>query len=110
MLRRGAGAVRFANADELDTYGTGSGREVTDVDVEAALEEALFLGLRTNAGVDLLALEAEFGAKRVDGCAESLRQLVEGGLLRREDGRVMLTERGRMVSNEVFGELLREAA
>jgi oxygen-independent coproporphyrinogen-3 oxidase len=113
MLRRGASptvnAVRFANGDFLEAYAAGDGREVTEVDLDAAFEEALFLGLRRNSGVDLVALRAEFGAARVAGCAEALRELVEGGLLGREGERVMLTERGRVVSNDVFGELLRVA-
>jgi len=107
MLRRGAAAVRFANADSLEAYAAGTDREVTEVDLDAAFEEALFLGLRRNAGVDLAALRAEFGTARVAGCTDALREMVGGGMLRQEGERVMLTDRGRMVSNEVFGELLR---
>jgi oxygen-independent coproporphyrinogen-3 oxidase len=110
MLRRGAEAVRFANADSLEAYAAGADREVTEVDADAAFEEALFLGLRRNAGVELAALRAEFGAVRVASCSEVLRDLVEGGLLLHEGERVMLTGRGRLVSNEVFGELLRVRA
>ncbi len=106
MLLRGAEAVRFANADSLEAYAAAEGREVTVVDEDAAFEEAMFLGLRRNAGVDLMDLRQQFGAGRVAGCAEAVRDLVEGGLLRRVGDRVMLTERGRFVSNEVFGELL----
>ena len=113
MLRRGGssfeGAVRLANGESLEAYSAGDGREVTLVDADAAFEEALFLGLRMNAGLDLYELRDEFGAARVEGCAEAVRELVEGGLLRRNGEWVMLTERGRMVSNEVFGELLRVA-
>jgi len=107
MLRRGTAALRFANADSLEGYAAGADCEVTEVDLDAAFEEALFLGLRRNAGVDLAALRVEFGTARVAGCTESLRELAEGGLLRREGETVMLTDRGRIVSNEVFGELLR---
>jgi oxygen-independent coproporphyrinogen-3 oxidase len=110
MLRRGAEAVRFANADSLEAYAAGAEREVMQVDADAAFEEAMFLGLRTNSGVDLVVLLEEFGAAPVASCSEAVRDLVEGGLLRRDRERVMLTERGRMVSNEVFGELLRAVA
>ncbi len=99
MLRRGGlrdgGAVRFANADEMETYMSGVGGEVTFVDEEDAAEEAVFLGLRMNKGV------AEVVLRGVE-----LEEMVKDGLMRRGGGRVMLTERGRMVSNEVFGELL----
>jgi oxygen-independent coproporphyrinogen-3 oxidase len=107
MLRRGAEAVRFANANSLEAYAAGEEQEVTTVDQDAAFEETLFLGLRRNAGVDFASLLQEFGALRVESCAQTVRNLVEGGLLRREGERAMLTDRGRMVSNEVFGELLR---
>jgi oxygen-independent coproporphyrinogen-3 oxidase len=107
MLRARVGAVRFANPDTLEAYAASEGREVTLVDADAAFEEALFLGLRMNRGVEMSALEAEFGRARVDGCMEAVNDLVQGGLLRCEDGFVMLTDRGRIVSNEVFGELLR---
>lgn len=107
MLRRGEGAVRFANADSLEAYAASEGREVTEVDADAAFEEALFLGLRRNAGVNLAELREEFGSERVVNCDEAMRDLVSGGLLLRDGERVMLSGRGRMVSNEVFGELLR---
>jgi oxygen-independent coproporphyrinogen-3 oxidase len=110
MLRTRDGAVRFANTDELDVYLAGVAREVTQVDRDAAFEEALFLGLRMNAGVSLLELEDEFGRGRVQGCTSAMRDLTDGGLLRRDGELLMLTERGRMVSNEVFGELLRGVA
>ncbi len=110
MLRRGVESVRFANAASLEAYAAGADREVTVVDEDAVFEETLFLGLRRNVGVDLAELRRGFGAGRVDGCAEAVRELVEGGLLRRDGARVMLTDRGRVVSNEVFGELLRVVA
>jgi oxygen-independent coproporphyrinogen-3 oxidase len=110
MLLRGVEAVRFANADSLEAYAEGADREVTLVDEDAAFEEALFLGLRRNAGVDLAALREEFGAARVAGCADAIRDLDDGGLLQREGERLMLTDRGRILSNEVFAELLRVAA
>jgi len=108
MLRRGPGegAVRLANPDGLEAYLDGGQREVTEVDEGAAFEEALFLGLRLNAGVSLDGLEAEFGRARVEGVLPAIGEMVAGGTLDRDGVRVRLTERGRMVSNEVFAELL----
>lgn len=109
MLRRGVGAVRFANADSLEAYTSGAEREVTAVDADAAFEEALFLGLRRNVGIDLAELREDFGAGRVKICEQSIPDLIDAGLLRRKRERVMLTTQGRIVSNEVFGELMRAA-
>jgi oxygen-independent coproporphyrinogen III oxidase len=106
MLRRGVGGVRFANPDELEGYLEGGEREVTEVDEDAAFEEALFLGLRLNAGVSLGALEAEFGRARVAAVLPVVGEMIRGETLEREGEWVRLTERGRMVSNEVFAELL----
>ena len=65
MLRRGAEAVRFANADSLEAYAAGGEREVTVVDVDAAFEEALFLGLRRNVGVSMDEMRLQFGGDRL---------------------------------------------
>ncbi|MBB5055386.1 oxygen-independent coproporphyrinogen-3 oxidase [Granulicella aggregans] len=109
MLRRGEGAVRLANADSLEAYAVGAEREVTEVDEDGAFEEALFLGLRRNVGVSLDDLKAEFGSGRVETFAGMAGELAKDGLLQQHGARVMLSERGRMISNEVFGELLRVA-
>jgi oxygen-independent coproporphyrinogen-3 oxidase len=102
--------VRFANADSLEAYAARSRREVTVVDADAAFEEALFLGLRRNSGIDLIQMREEFGAPRLDACNQAARELVHDGLLRQQGETLMLTQRGRIISNEVFGELLRVVA
>ncbi len=109
MLRDGAGGVRWANAEEMGGYvGAGIGergfrRTVDWVGERAALEEALFTGLRLVAGVSLAALRGEFGR---------LMEEVEfggmEGLLERDGDWVRLTSAGRLISNEVFGRLLLE--
>jgi oxygen-independent coproporphyrinogen-3 oxidase len=106
MLRRGMGGVRWSTPDGLEGYLAGGEREVTAVNDEAAFEEALFLGLRMNVGVSLEELEAEFGAARVETVMPVVGEMVAGELLALEGRRVRLSERGRMVSNEVFAELL----
>ena len=110
MLRRvGDGEVRFANTDELGSYGL-AGRTVPQViDAEGAFEESLFLGLRMLEGVGVQALEQQFGA-RVRRVSGSVEELVHAGLMTSRDGRWALTLRGRLLSNEVFGELLAVAA
>jgi len=80
-----------------------SGREVS---LDAAMEEAFFLGLRLNGGVDLKAVAAEFGDAAVEAVADVIDELVEYGLLERSDHQVHLTARGRLLSNEVFEKFL----
>jgi oxygen-independent coproporphyrinogen-3 oxidase len=79
-------------------------RTVDRVGKEAAFEEALFLGLRLVDGVDLGILDASFGMNGL--IAEALREMADAGLVGVDSGRLRLTARGRMASNEVFGRLL----
>ena len=115
MLRCGDGAVRWANTDDLARYEgqryeiQGSRVEWPEVErigVERGFEEAMFLGLRMNEGVDLEELRVEFGEELVQGAVTALDDVEEAGLVEREGNRVRLTARGRIVSNEVFSRLL----
>jgi oxygen-independent coproporphyrinogen-3 oxidase len=107
MLRRRREAVRWANPETLEAYGLPElDRERTVVDEDAGFEEAMFLGLRRTVGVSVMELEAEFGRARVDAVGDVMGALIAGGLMEREGDWVRLTARGRMVSNEVFGELM----
>ncbi len=69
-------------------------------------EEAWFLGLRLNAGVNVAALEQEFGREMVEPAMEIVGRLVPDGLLTFDGERVRLTARGRLISNDVFQEFL----
>jgi oxygen-independent coproporphyrinogen-3 oxidase len=128
MLRCGEGAVRWGNASELEEYlaerfevqgprfegktlvqdSRGAEREVEVVGRERGFEEAMFLGLRMNVGVDLEAMHAEFGEELMQGAESALSDVEEAGLVEREGSWLRLTARGRMVSNEVFSRLLVE--
>ena len=108
LIYRDAGsrAVRFSMPDSLDGYMRSPHREKTVVSATAFLQEAFFLGLRLNRGIDLEELRKEFGKAAVDTQAEVIADLVGVGLLRSEGARVFLTSRGRLLSNEVFQRFL----
>jgi oxygen-independent coproporphyrinogen-3 oxidase len=105
MLRAGesseGAAVRWANAEAMREYGVAA-PVVTRVEDRGAFEEALFLGLRMVEGVSVEGLREDW----VRGCAGSVGEMVEAGLMEVREGRWLLTMRGRLVSNEVFGRLL----
>jgi len=65
--------------------------------------ESVMLALRTADGVT----QASVGAAAWTGLAERLAESIEAGLVEKAgDGRLALTLRGRLLSNEVFGRLL----
>ena len=98
----GAESVRFSTPDSLEAYTAGSALNRTQVSPAAALEEAFFLGLRLNRGVDLRRVAAEFGEDAVAGFGETIADFVRMGLLEKQADVIRLTARGRLLSNEVF--------
>jgi oxygen-independent coproporphyrinogen III oxidase len=121
MLRHGPGAVRRANTSDLDAYLAGAANHelpllgsasphIEKIGREQAFEEALFLGLRMNEGVNLNSLRAEFGEGLVGAAVEALGDVAEAGLVEHQTTHIRLTARGHMVSNEVFSRLLVTAA
>jgi len=108
MLRTRDGRVlRWTTADDLKAYAAGA--EVAEMSWLTAAgqhEEAWFLGLRMNAGVDVRALEREFGEALVARAMERVGALAEAGLVAADGERVWLTAKGRLLSNEVFQEFL----
>jgi oxygen-independent coproporphyrinogen-3 oxidase len=88
------GRERQANAESVEEYVSGSGRERGQAG-RPTLHEHLFLGLRMMSGVSL----SDEEWRRF---AEPIRKFVDGGLVQAEDGRLRLTARGVLLSNEVF--------
>jgi oxygen-independent coproporphyrinogen-3 oxidase len=112
MLREDGGelVLRATTTDDLKGYLSGDlFRETTWLSPARQVEEAWFLALRTNAGIDPEELQEEFGRELVAASVEVAGRLAGDGLLLREEGRFRLTPRGRMVSNDVFQEFLAEA-
>ena len=64
--------------------------------------EAAFTGLRRREGIDLAAFRRRHGADLLDEYGPALRDSFEAGLLEAEAGRLRLTDRGLLLSNEVF--------
>lgn len=116
MLRTENGsALRFATTDELDIYLSGSvdtsasgWDEARTLAREEELEECWFLGLRLNRGVDMASLRRDFGAAAVQAFELVLAELEHDALIQWTGDQVALTERGRLISNDVFSRFLLE--
>jgi oxygen-independent coproporphyrinogen III oxidase len=103
----GAYALRSKTADDLKLYLEDTeSPETAWLSPDRRHEEAWFLGLRMNSGVDASALEAEFGHTRVAAALEAANRLTQDGLLITEGDHIRLTPRGRLLSNDVFQEFL----
>ena len=101
----GAEAVRFAMPDSLDAYMNRAALSVTRISPQAALEESFFLGLRLNRGLDLNMLRTQF-ASAVAACDPIIEDCLRDGLLEQRNESVSLTDRGRLISNDVFARFL----
>ncbi|HET9476407.1 MAG TPA: radical SAM family heme chaperone HemW [Dehalococcoidia bacterium] len=73
---------------------------------EASMADTAILGLRLNEGLDMPAFEARFGKSLDATYGPAITELSALGLLERENGRLRLTPRGRLLANEVFVRLL----
>jgi oxygen-independent coproporphyrinogen-3 oxidase len=99
--------LRATTTDSMQAYLRGTRESETEwISPAQQYEEAWFLGLRTNAGVDVAALRDEFGEELVAAALETVERLAKDGLLTFDGARARLTARGRLISNEVFQEFL----
>jgi oxygen-independent coproporphyrinogen-3 oxidase len=73
---------------------------------EMEMADTAILGLRLNEGLDVGEFERRFGRGPDVVYGPVLSETSALGLLERDDGRVRLTEHGRLLANEVFVRLL----
>jgi oxygen-independent coproporphyrinogen-3 oxidase len=104
------GDRRWANAADLRAYLGGGGERGARVEEDRSRArraiEALIAGLRLAEGVDLESLRARYGAAFVPPGHALIDTLARADLVESGPGRLRLTRRGRLVSNEIFERLL----
>jgi oxygen-independent coproporphyrinogen-3 oxidase len=107
MLLRENGAVRFANPDELSVYESETS-PLTPFTVQdrEAFEETIFLGLRLNEGLSLSQLRGNFPREFLFPTEQAAQELIRDGFLIERQDRWQLTLPGRLISNDVFTNLL----
>jgi oxygen-independent coproporphyrinogen-3 oxidase len=99
--------LRSTTSDDLKAYLAGCDPvETAWLTRTQQHEEAWFLGLRLNAGVEVAALEREFGRAIVSPALKAVERLVEAGLVVSDGKTVRLTAKGQLLSNDVFQEFL----
>jgi oxygen-independent coproporphyrinogen III oxidase len=100
-------SVRFSTTDDYNQFLSASELHGAGVTREQALEENFFLRLRLNSGVDLAKLRKEFGEAAAKFDARVAR-LIALGLLTQSGDNLSLTQRGILLSNEVFESFIGE--
>jgi oxygen-independent coproporphyrinogen-3 oxidase len=73
---------------------------------ETVMSDTTILALRLNEGLDVPAFERRFSTTLDAAYGPALAEFTSLGLLERENGRLRLTPRGRLLANEVFVRLL----
>ena len=100
-------ALRSTTTDELGALLEGKEAvETSWLSLDRQHEEAWFLGLRMNAGVNVAAVEREFGSVALGRAMEVVGRLKEDGMVSSDGKTVRLTAQGRLLSNFVFEEFL----
>jgi oxygen-independent coproporphyrinogen-3 oxidase len=95
--------LRSTTTSDLNSYLAGpSASEVDWVSLRRQHEEAWFLGLRMNRGVELAEIEKEFGSELAATALDRVEQLEGDGWVTLFEGRIRLTAQGRLLANEVF--------
>jgi len=103
MKDAGVDALRFGTPWELEAFMKWDGETACEIiSPTSALEETFFLGLRLNRGVSLAEVAAKFGEQEVKELEGIIFDLLQDQLARLERGRLLLTPKGRLLSNEVF--------
>ncbi|HEY1987482.1 MAG TPA: radical SAM family heme chaperone HemW [Terracidiphilus sp.] len=99
--------LRSQTTDDLKAYlESAQPSETAWLSPPRQFEEAWFLGLRLNSGVEVAALEREFGSHPLIPALRVVERLASDGLLTADAQRVRLTPQGRLLSNDVFQEFL----
>lgn len=99
---------RFHNTTDLTDYLGGDylAYEQKKLDKKSQMEEFMFLGLRMTDGISTECFRQTFGLTVELVYGPVLEQQIADQLLRKEDGRIFLTERGLDVSNYVMAQFL----
>ena len=75
---------------------------IEPIDKYLEMGETMMLGLRLNRGIEEIEFENRFGISVVEVFGETLKDLIEHKLVKYFDGVYQLTQKGRLLGNEVF--------
>jgi putative oxygen-independent coproporphyrinogen III oxidase len=91
---------------EMVSRGARAEAGAEEIDAATGASEYVFLNLRLREGFALADFRARFGREFDELFGERATRLVEGGLIARAGGRLMLTERGVELADSIFAEFV----
>ena len=102
------GDMRFRNTSDPAAYRQDfcTREESEKLSRKAQMEETMFLGLRCLDGISIRDFEERFGCRIDSVYGDVISRYTDLGLLKMEDGRIMLTGRGMDVSNLILADFL----
>ncbi len=101
--------IRFSNTRDLQTYMKNFACEEKEcLDLQAQMEENMFLGLRCIRGISLRQFRQQFGRDVTAVYGEVIERYCSQGMMQmsREKDRLCLTEKGQDVSNWILADFL----
>lgn len=107
LLGEDGHGIRLSTSDDLNQYLAGP-RDLVILHLSEVeeLEEEWFLGLRLMRGVNLASLSRRYGKGAIAAFKPVLDELIAEELLTKDGSRVRLTDRGRLISNDVFARFI----
>lgn len=103
---------RFSNLTSPEEYiaaiesSRGAVAEAEALDEATQVAETIILGLRLDRGIDWAVLARRFGREIAQFYQPQVEELVEWGLMEETRRGIRLTQRGRLLGNEVFARFL----
>jgi len=103
------GNKRYSNTSNIDDYV--AGKYFLDdsfelIDRKAALDEFVMLSLRLRSGLSLLELRSRFNIDLLQLAGDVIQKYSELNIIKIQDGRIFLTNKGFYVSNTVISDIL----
>lgn len=100
--------VRSANWRSFNRYIRGFMEDEfsEEIDRETEIKEAVMLGLRMRAGIELSDFYSKYGFRLEESRQKEMERLFQGGYLSLENGRLAITDKGLPISNSIIVDLI----
>ena len=100
--------VRSANWRSFNRYIRGFMEDEfsEEIDRETEIKEAVMLGLRMRAGIELSDFYSKYGFRLEESRQKEMERLFQAGYLSLENGRLAITDKGLPISNSIIVDLI----